>query len=88
MKVTPLDGLDRFHVQSAHNPDQEYLVDLSENKGIGKCSCLHHHYRIQPMIDARLNTDDPDRLRCQHVIEARKYLGKELVDTVTKPKAK
>jgi hypothetical protein len=63
----------RYHVQSATDPDQWYLVDLLENKGGGICSCRDHFARRQPA----LNRGEPKltpATTCRHVQAATRHL--------------
>lgn len=44
--------------------DQWYLVDPSENNGIGFCSCLDWYNRCQPKISNK----EAGRKRCKHIL--------------------
>lgn len=59
-----------FQVGSSNRPDVLHRVDLTENSGIGKCSCEHFEFRIQPAIDqGGHRTGHP--VRCRHIVAAR-----------------
>lgn len=61
------DNVLRFRVVSRSRPDIEHVVDIGENAGFGKCSCEHHEFRIQPLLD-RGKTPET---RCKHLIVSR-----------------
>jgi hypothetical protein len=55
MTIRNVEGeLGRYLVQSESNPDQEYLVDVTENpvgnRCAGKCSCQDFSIRRQPKV--------------------------------------
>lgn len=69
----------RFYVSSADGDGMEYLVDLTENKGLGACTCRDHASRVQPLIDRGAPFKDyplPGRLQCKHVHKTLLWLGK------------
>lgn len=66
----------RFYV-SASDGNHEYLVDLLENHGIGRCSCTDHGTRRQPRIK------NGERCYCKHVIQAREYFLNDLLKTLS-----
>jgi len=72
----------RFIVSSADGDDKEYLVDFTENNGLGACTCRDHAARVQPLIDRKAPFKDyplPGRLQCKHVDKALRWLGKRVV---------
>lgn len=88
MKITPYDQLTRYMVQSDVNPDNEYLVDLDQYGGVGWCDCPHFKYRLEPQLctpeGRAASKKRPMDFRCKHLMEARKQLGEDLVNTLTK----
>lgn len=84
VKITPLDGLTRFLVQSDVNPDAEYLVDLEAFHGNSGCSCPHFEFRLQPqlMLGKKAPASEPNIYRCRHIMACRELLGNELVNTI------
>lgn len=79
MRVQHTGDAMRFHVTSADVPGHAYLVDLSENDGLGACTCRDHAARVQPLIDRKQPFKDyplPGRLQCKHVHKTLLWLGK------------
>ena len=50
-KIQPTGDRYCYRVESISRPGQTHLVDLTGNKGAGKCTCLDHACRRQPAID-------------------------------------
>jgi hypothetical protein len=57
----------RRYFLAASKTNEEYLVDLEENNGAGKCSCPDYSIRVQPEVDAGRPGRD-----CKHLSAARK----------------
>jgi len=78
MKVVPIENM-RFNVHSADGDGSFYLVDVTENNGIGQCSCPDFVTRCQSRIDDKLpfkDYPDPARQHCKHINAALLWLGK------------
>lgn len=83
MNVKPYEGLHRFLVTSdGTDPDMEdgeYLVDLAEEGGIGRCGCRNWECRISPRItqgQKPIDLCDP-LFTCKHIEAAREYQYQE-----------
>jgi len=62
------DGALRWIVTSSSRPEIEHLVDLDSYGGIGRCSCEHYQFRIEPELrDGRR----VGAQRCGHILAAR-----------------
>lgn len=85
MKITALDGLTRFEIESDAG-NGTYLVDLGEYDGNGKCTCKHFECRMAKFLNdgERATPATPDIFQCKHIRACRESLGKDLVDTVVK----
>jgi hypothetical protein len=79
MNIEPFDHPLRFHVASDSQPEIKHLVDLSENGTLGKCSCQHFEFRLQPLIDAGEITLHPQD-RCKHLKAVREHLCNLVVE--------
>jgi len=76
MTSTPFESL-RFFV-SSDSGNNEYLVDLMEYRGNGRCDCAHYRYRIEPEV-CRINPNDlviNSRYQCKHIAAARETFGR------------
>ncbi len=92
MKVTPFEGLYRYHVSSEAVRGKtvtEYLVDLQCYWGNGACGCYDFTYRKQPivalgkeaaMLAVHSTVWPTDTLRCKHILAASAHLGRELAN--------
>ena len=67
MKLRFFEARRYFH--GASKPGEEYLVDLDENGGAGKCSCPDFEFRIQPEIDAGRPGRDCRHLRTIRTVD-------------------
>ena len=78
MKVIPIAGEKfRFHVQSESRPDIEHLVDFEAYWYVGKCSCEHYQFHLEPKLNELSRSTVPDaasdaadEYRCGHLREA------------------
>ena len=84
--VTRFDSPLRWKVSSATRPDREHLVQLEANGGIGRCSCEHFEYRLQPKITEGNRCESSTR--CAHIVIARKtfcdFMIQSLVQSLPK----
>lgn len=64
------DTLLRWRVTSSTRPEIEHAVELDANGGLGKCSCEHFEFRLQPKINEGNRCESATR--CSHIIVARK----------------
>lgn len=64
------DNLLRWRVTSATRANIEHLVELNANGGLGRCTCEHFEYRLQPKINEGNRCEATTR--CSHIIVARK----------------
>lgn len=71
------DSLLRWRVTSASRPEIEHVVDLAAHGGIGKCSCEHFEYRLEPKI--RDGNRCETSTRCSHIQVARKAFTDTLI---------
>lgn len=79
MKVDPTDENMVFRVYSADGDGSYYTVALTENNGIGACTCTDFGTRCQKQIDARTPFVDypkPGRHHCKHLHATFLFLGK------------
>lgn len=93
MRIEWHEGLTRFLVWSEKNVDPnspaDYLVDLEENCGIGKCSCLDFSCHKQKDIIGHDKSEQArERKRCKHLKACRELLGQHLVNTLIKSNLK
>lgn len=84
MNVQRYEGMFRYLVES-EGTDKDvqgsaYLVDLSENGGIGFCGCRNWLHEISPRITrGELPTDLRDPLfNCKHLMAARDFMEDEI----------
>ena len=71
-----------FHVQSQSKEEAFYVVDMEENKGIGRCTCRDWETRCSPRIRDGLPYHDyphAERLTCKHVNAVILWIGKEAI---------
>lgn len=85
LEVLPYDGVFRCLVRSAKNPKRTYLVDLEAYGGVGKCTCHHFEFRLEPRL-SRLppaeRRTNPSRWYCKHLKAARHVRALELLDAI------
>jgi hypothetical protein len=89
MRIEWHEGLTRFLVWSEKNKDPnspaDYLVDLEENCGIGKCDCLDFKCHKQKDIIGNDKSEAArERKRCKHIRACRELLGMHLVNTLVR----
>jgi len=70
----------RFFVASESDGETEYLVDLAELWGNGRCDCYHFRCRLEPRIKKHPGL----ALRCKHIIAARDHLADRVIASVMK----
>lgn len=76
------DGPLRWRIQSTTRHDVEHLVELHRNGGIGKCTCEHFTYRLQPKIDQGCRVETATR--CHHILVARRSFTDLIIATLGK----
>ena len=81
MKIRPANDSGRFFVESDRDPSKEYLVDLVENRGHGRCDCEDFRCRRQKMFEAG---DATDEARCKHLIYVREAMAQALLEAFIK----
>lgn len=82
MKVEVLDSITRLHVWSETDQTREpYLVDLEENRGIGKCDCDDFKFHKQPTIAGKIAASDYPVYRCKHIVAGRQFAGEALLES-------
>ena len=60
---------------------KKYLVDLSENNGIGRCDCSHFRCRL----DAAIKIGKPvEECRCKHIRLAMQELAESVIRVTIK----
>jgi len=62
----------------------EYLVDMTEYGGLGRCGCRRWETEIQPLLNSLHESElelaiESDRLRCQHIEAVLRHLGLDRV---------
>jgi hypothetical protein len=62
----------RFLVKSAKFADRQYLVDLGEYEGHGRCDCPHFRCKLEGEIQTGKRGKD---YRCKHIRAAREVLA-------------
>ena len=63
MNIRPIEGEPkRFFVESS-TPGEEYLVDIEELDGNGKCGCIQFEKRLEPKVGK-----EPGPHRCKHLL--------------------
>ena len=75
------DGSLRWIVTSASRPEIEHLVELDAFGGIGRCSCEHFQFRIEPELR------DGNRVgacRCGHIMAARETFADAMIALLTR----
>lgn len=85
MRVIPYDSLTRVLVTSQRDPNERYLVDLSEFNGNGRCSCMGFSVEFLKGLQAlpeSWSDWEGDLFRCKHIKLARVALGLQLLDTL------
>ena len=71
MRVIPIKGEPtRFYVQSATNPDREYLVDIDAYDCIGQCACPNFTFNLNKHLR---HGRRGNQFRCKHIEAARDY---------------
>ena len=85
-QVTRHDSPLRWSVSSASRPERIHLVELDANGGIGKCSCEHFEYRLQPKISEGCRVESATR--CAHIITARKAFCDLMIQSLSQVEAK
>ena len=81
MKVWAKDRL-TFFVESEHDGEHPYVVDMAAHGGRGECSCRDWQCRCGPMIKALPKVvlhGQPNRNTCKHVLGVTLFLGKSVV---------
>lgn len=84
MTITARDRL-TYEVLSETVHQQYYLVDLSEHKGNGECSCTDFNTRRAPNLKATgriVNYGHPDATRCKHINACLVELGSMVLDSM------
>ena len=84
MTITARDRL-TYEVLSETVHQQYYLVDLSEHKGNGECSCTDFSTRRAPKLKATgriVNYGHPDATRCKHINACLVELGSMVLDSM------
>lgn len=94
MNVEPIPGESlRFYVESESEPGTKHLVDLTENRGSGKCSCQSFQFqcelnlkegkapfsRGEPIVNLRGLISWPDATVCKHISAVHALLLKKLL---------
>ena len=94
MNVEPIPGHSlSFFVESESEPGTKHLVDLTENRGSGKCSCPAFTFqcepnlklgkplfsRGEPMVNARGKISHPDGTICKHIAQVHALLLEKLL---------
>lgn len=94
MNVEPIPGHSlSFFVESESEPGTKHLVDLTENRGSGKCSCSAFTFqcepnlklgkplfsRGEPMVNARGKISHPDGTICKHIAQVHALLLEKLL---------
>lgn len=82
MRITPFDGLFRFHVNSLSRPTLKHLVDLTSYNGNGACGCENFERECQKHLEK--GAKPADIYRCKHIRLARLWLGKQLLEHAIK----
>lgn len=79
--VSPVPGeVLRYRVKSRSRPWRLHLVDLSEFKGNGQCTCEHFEIRCMPKLIAGASPDPI--LECYHIRQAKRQLVYDIAATV------
>lgn len=71
-----------YYVQSSRAGHEPHQVNLGAHYGNGSCNCEHFLYRFADLAEHRSPEDreaNPDALRCDHIMEARRYLLDETI---------
>lgn len=71
----------RFRAVSRTRPDIEHVVDVSAYNGIGKCSCEHFTFNLEPALREGILTGDA--ARCAHIKAARETCLDGLLARIT-----
>jgi len=94
MNVEPIPGESlRFYVESESEPGTKHLVDLTENRGSGKCSCQAFQFqceqniklgkpmfsRGEPIVNLRGLISWPDATCCKHIYQVQILLLTKLL---------
>jgi hypothetical protein len=80
------DDLLRYMVDSTSKKDVQYAVELELYDGNGGCTCPHFSFRLEPYLRKGVRVSD-DRLRCLHILEARRRLVDDVIEKVAVERA-
>ena len=69
----------RFMVDSHRDQGAQYAVELGLYDHNGACTCPHFKFRLEPYLKTGIRPPD-DRLRCAHILEARKWLLDDIIN--------
>src|SRR5438105_6311902 len=75
-----------YHVQSDHDPQVKYVVDLSAWHGAGACTCLNFQMKLQPFLKA--HQVPTARYACKHLRRVHRYLAIEVAQKILNQRQK
>ena len=98
MNVEPIPGHSlSFYVESESEPGTKHLVDLTENRGSGKCSCSAFTFqcepnlklgkplfsRGEPIVNQRGKISHPEATICKHIEQVHHLLLEKLLSSAS-----